>query len=141
MPQISPNQQIEKEADENDIINELTKEFKKARLRPVFFTISSFIEQTVDEVGFTLADESEAEVTIRLGSPRKVESPSIDGIDVNMNLNQFGIHKSDPIVNVAFTSSENNPTLQAHNEQGGNVNLMEVKLSPNQKSEGEEIAG
>lgn len=121
MPQISPNQQIEKEADENDIINELTKEFKKARLRPVFFTISSFIEQTVDEVGFTMADESEAEVTIRLGSPRKVESPSIDGIDVNMNLNQFGIHKNDPIVNVAFTCSENNPTLQAHNEQGENV--------------------
>ncbi len=141
MSQISPNQQIEKEPDENDIINELTKEFKKARLRPVFFTISSFIEQTVDEVGFTMADESETEVTIRLGLPRKVESPSIDGIDVNMNTNQFGRNKDDPIVNAVFTCIENNTMLQVHDEQGKNMDMMEIKPSPNLNSEGVEIAG
>ncbi|CAL8122482.1 unnamed protein product [Orchesella dallaii] len=62
----------EKSTDENDIISELTKQFKKARLRPVYFTISTFIEQNVDEVGFTLADdEPEQEVTFRFSLPIK----------------------------------------------------------------------
>lgn len=141
MPEISPNHQIEKEADENDIINDLTKEFKKARLRPVFFTISSFIEQTVDEVGFTMADESETEVTIRLGSPPKVESPPIDGVDVNMNLNQFVTNTKDSIVNVAFTCMENNTTLQAHDDKEKNLDLIDLKCSSNLNLEGVEIAG
>ncbi|XP_021951389.1 uncharacterized protein LOC110848470 isoform X2 [Folsomia candida] len=47
------------EVDENDIA-ELSLQLKKARLRPVFFTISSFIEQTVTDVSVTVGDEEES---------------------------------------------------------------------------------
>jgi len=69
--------------DENDI-SELTSQFKRARLRPVIFTISTFIEQTVDDIQITVGEgedensyshegnngEAHATFTFRLHPPR-----------------------------------------------------------------------
>jgi len=109
---VIPTTTEEQSADENDIISELTKQFKKARLRPVFFTISTFVEQNVDEVGFTMADEPEAEVTFRFSLPMKtarhheVENNAEVSEEATLTLSQTAVSGGSEDTNYGVTATD-----------------------------------
>ncbi|ODM95650.1 hypothetical protein Ocin01_11026 [Orchesella cincta] len=110
----------DKSADENDIISELTKQFKKARLRPVFFTISSFVEQTVDEVGFTMADEPETtEVTIRLSLPIRATRHHVENAELSDE------------ASLTLSQNVNAGNANVNGSSGGTLNSTAAELGDN----------